>query len=131
MTAMPWRAGIATAVIMCALDFLWLGVVAKDFYAREMGDLLRPQIQWGPALLFYAVYVAAVVTFVVLPAIERASLARAIAMGAFFGFAAYAAYDLTSLALIRGFTMRVAAVDLAWGAVVTATASAAGYLVGR
>ncbi|MEA3247525.1 MAG: DUF2177 family protein [Gemmatimonadota bacterium] len=109
----------------------WLVVVAKGFYAREMGDLLRPRMQWGPALLFYAVYVAAVVTFVVLPAIERASLARAIAMGAFFGFAAYAAYDLTSLALIRGFTMRVAAVDLAWGAVVTATASASGYLVGR
>jgi uncharacterized membrane protein len=125
------RAVAATALTMCTLDFLWLGVVAKGFYAREMGDLLRPQIQWPPALLFYAIYVAAVVTFVVLPAMERASLVRAIGMGAFFGLAAYAAYDLTSLALIRGFTLRAAAVDLAWGAIVTAAASAAGYLAGK
>lgn len=114
---------------MFAVDLVWLGVVAKSFYARHLGDLLRPQVRWGPAVLFYLLYVAAVVVFVVLPAAERQSLARAVALGAFFGLAAYATYDLTSLAMIQDFPMTVVVVDLAWGMVLTAFVSSAGYLV--
>ena len=121
----------ATGATMFALDLLWLGVIAKAFYARHMGVLLRPDVKWVPALLFYTVYVVAVVVFVVVPAAEHRSLARAVGMGAFFGLAAYATYDLTSLALIRDFPVTVALIDLAWGMALTAVASAAGYAVAR
>ena len=121
------KAFAATGATMFALDILWLGVVAKGLYARQMGDLLRPDVKWVPALLFYLIYFAAVVVFVVLPAVERKSLMRAIVLGAFFGLAAYATYDLTSLALIRDFPLTIVLVDLAWGLVLTAIASAAGY----
>lgn len=121
----------ATGATMFALDLLWLGVVAKGFYARHLGSLLRPDVQWVPAVLFYAIYVVAVGVFVVIPAVERQSLGRAIGMGAFFGLAAYATYDLTSLALIRDFPVRVVIVDLAWGAVLTAIAASAGYVAAR
>ncbi|MEO6602443.1 MAG: DUF2177 family protein, partial [Polyangiaceae bacterium] len=47
--------------------------------------------------------------------------------GAFFGLAAYATYDLTSLALIRDFPLLIAIVDLAWGIALTTVASGAGY----
>ncbi len=117
----------ATAVTMFVLDLVWLGVVAKTLYAREMGTLLRPDVQWVPALAFYTLYVAAVVVFVVVPSAEHRSFTRALALGAFFGLAAYATYDLTSLALIRDFPIRIAAVDMAWGMVLTALASSAGY----
>lgn len=122
------RAYAATAVAMFALDMLWLGVVAKGLYAREIGTLLRPDVRWGAALLFYALYIAGIVVFVVVPAVERRSLARVIALGAFFGLVAYATFDLTSLALIRDFTVRITVIDLAWGAVLTAAAASAGYL---
>ena len=119
----------ATGAAMFALDLVWLGIVAKGFYARHMGSLLRPDVKWVPALLFYVVYVAAIVVFVVMPAAERRSLGRALAMGAFFGLAAYATYDLTSLALIRDFPLIVVLVDLAWGVVLTTVAAAVGYAV--
>jgi len=125
------KAVAATATTMLALDLLWLGVIAKDFYARHMGSLLRPDVKWVPALLFYALYLAAIVVFVVLPAAERKSLGWAMGMGAFFGLAAYATYDLTSLALIRDFPLRVVLVDLAWGTALTAVVSGAGYLAAR
>jgi len=121
----------ATGATMFALDLLWLGVVAKGFYAKYMGSLLRPDVKWVPALIFYILYVAAVVVFVVMPAAERKSLGRALGMGAFFGLAAYATYDLTSLALIRDFPLIVVVVDLAWGMALTTIASGAGYLVAR
>ena len=122
------KASAATGAAMFALDMVWLGVVAKGFYARHMGTLLRPDVRWVPALLFYVLYVAAVVIFVVLPAAERKSLGRALGMGAFFGLAAYATYDLTSLALIRDFPVVVVMVDMAWGMLLTTIAAGAGFL---
>ena len=114
-----------------ALDLLWLGVVAKGFYQAQLGHLMRPDVQWPAALLFYLIYVAAIVILCVLPAAEKQSLGRALALGAVFGLAAYAAFDLTSLALLKDFPMQAVLVDLTWGTVLTACVSAAGYWVAR
>lgn len=121
------KAFAATGATMFALDILWLGVVAKGFYARHLATLLRPEVKWAPALLFYLLYIAAIVVFVITPAAERKSLAYALGMGAFFGLAAYATYDLTSYAMIRDFPLIVVIVDLAWGMTLTTIAAAVGY----
>lgn len=110
-----------------ALDLLWLGVVAKGFYQRQMGPLLAEHTKWGAAIAFYLIYVAAIVVLCVLPAVEKQSVGRALALGAVFGLAAYAAFDLTSLALLKGFPSGIVPVDLTWGVVLTATVSAAGF----
>ncbi len=114
-------------VTFFAIDLLWLGIVAKPFYQTHLGHMLRAEVRWGPALLFYVMFIAGILVFAVLPAVERASLLRAVALGAFFGLVAYATYDLTSLALVEGFPDIVAVVDMAWGTVLTATVAAAGY----
>ena len=121
----------ATAAVFFALDLTWLGVVAKGFYKAQMGHLMRPDTQWVPAVLFYLIYVAAIIVLCVKPGLERESMGRAVAMGAVFGLAAYAAFDLTSLALLKDFPLKVALVDLAWGAFVTAAVSGASYAIGR
>jgi len=118
---------VCTAVFF-ALDIAWLGFVAKAFYQRQLGHLLAEQTRWGAAVLFYLIYVAAIVVLCVAPAVEKQSLARALALGAVFGLAAYAAFDLTGLALLKGFPVGVVPVDLAWGVALTASVSAAGYL---
>lgn len=78
--------GIGVAACLAA-DLIWLGVVARGFYQRQFGHLMRADVQWVPAVLFYLVYVAALVVFVAGPAVERQSVSRAIASGAFFGLA--------------------------------------------
>jgi len=122
---------LPTAVIGIAVDLVWLGLVAQRFYQRTIGGLLREDVQWAAAGAFYLLYVAAILVFVVQPAIERESLSRAIVLGAFFGVVAYATYDLTSLALVRGFPAIVAAVDMAWGAAFTAFLSTIAYFAWR
>lgn len=114
-----------------ALDIAWLGFIAKGFYQRQMGHLLADQTKWGAAIAFYLIYVAAIVILCVLPAVEKQSVARALALGAVFGLAAYAAFDLTSLALLKGFPSGVVPIDLAWGVVLTASVSAAGFYAAR
>lgn len=132
MTALPFlKLYGAGLLVLFAVDLLWLGVVAKDFYSRHLSTLMRPDVRWAPAVLFYLLYVAAVIVFVVQPALEKQSLARALLLGAFFGLTAYSTFDLTSLALIRDFPTRVAVVDIVWGTFLTTLVSAAAYGVGR
>ncbi len=117
---------ICTAAFL-ALDITWLGFVAKGFYKNQMGHLMREDTQWGAALAFYLIYVGAIVVLCVLPAVEKVSVVRAMVLGGVFGLAAYAAFDLTSLALLKGFPAGVVPVDLAWGVVLTGSVSVAGY----
>jgi uncharacterized membrane protein len=109
------------------LDLLWLGVVARSFYQTHMGHLMRADVNWVAAVVFYLVFVVGIVVFVVWPAIERESLGHALLLGAFFGLVTYAAYDLTSLAVMEGFPLKIALVDLVWGAVLCASVSAITY----
>ena len=110
-----------------ALDLTWLGFVARGFYRNQMGHLLADETKWGAAIAFYLIYVAAIIVLCVIPAVEKQSAVRAMVLGGVFGLAAYAAFDLTSLALLKGFPGAVVPVDLAWGVVLTGSVSVAGY----
>ena len=120
---------VITLLIFFAIDLVWLGVVAKNFYRHHIGHLMSPEVNWAAAELFYAVYIAGIVVFAVKPAFEAASSARALAYGAALGFIAYATYDLTNQATMKGWPVLVTAIDLAWGTVLTATVAYLSYQV--
>jgi uncharacterized membrane protein len=115
--------------VFLVIDLLWLGVVARSFYQGQMGHLMRANVNWTAAIVFYLVFVAGIVVLVVWPSLERQSLTHALAMGALFGLVTYAAYDLTNLATLEGFPLKVALVDLVWGAVLCASVSGISHLV--
>lgn len=101
--------------VFLALDAVWLGLVARTFYRREVGPLLASPPNWGAAAIFYLVYVTGIVIFAIRPGLDANSIATAATMGALFGFYTYATYDFTNLATLKGWTWRVVAVDVAWG----------------
>lgn len=117
--------------VFFALDMLWLGLLAKDLYDAQIGSLLKVDVNWTAAIVFYFVFIAGIVHFVLVPAVERASLKRAALNGAAFGFVTYATFDLTSLALIRDWPLLITLVDLAWGTVLTASVSSIAFAVHR
>jgi len=116
-------------VTFFAMDLLWLGVVARGFYQTHMGHLMKPSVNWAAAVAFYLLFLVGLVVLVIVPAVERQSFAHAVALGALFGLVTYAAYDLTNLATLDGFPLKVALVDLVWGSVLCATISATTFLV--
>lgn len=118
----------AALVTILALDALWLGVVARDFYYARLGSLLLDRPNWLPAVAFYLIHALGIIVFV-LPAAN--SWLGAVLFGALFGVCVYAAYDFTNLATVRGWPLAVSLVDLAWGAAVTAAAATAAYLAVR
>ena len=116
---------LATLFVIIPIDFLFLGVVAKDFFTSQVGSMLG-EIKLVPAILFYLIYVAGIVIFVSGGA--GASWQSTLLYGALFGLFCYATFDLTSLALLKHWSWPVAIVDIAWGAFVTAVSSTAGLL---
>ncbi len=127
-TVRPWTSWVAqyvvALVVFLVLDLVWLTTVAAGFYADQLGPLLREPANAGAAVLFYALFVAGLVFFVVEPALRAESVRRAAVAGAFFGLVTYATWDLTNLAVIEGFPASLAPVDMAWGMVLAATVSA-------
>jgi len=120
-----------TLLVFFAIDLVWIAVVANGFYQKHLGFMLRPDVRWGPALLFYLLFVAALLVFAVAPGLARDSVRHAVLLGAFLGLVCYATYDLTNLALTAGFPTVVAVVDLAWGTVLGGSVAAAGYGLAR
>lgn len=115
--------------VFLALDMLWLGIVAKNFYRSQLGFLMRPDINWPAALVFYALFIVGLVVFVIAPAVDRESWMQALALGALFGLISYATYNLTNLATLKDWPLAVTVVDLAWGAVLAGTVSIVTYVI--
>ncbi|HEU18163.1 MAG TPA: DUF2177 family protein [Deltaproteobacteria bacterium] len=122
---------LLTLPVFFGIDMLWIGVLAKDFYRNSLGHLFRQDINWAAALFFYLLYIAGILIFATLPALEKQSLCRAVVMGGLFGFFAYATYDLTNFATLKDWPIKVVIVDITWGMVLTASVAAAGYFIGR
>lgn len=116
----------ATAVVFLALDAVWLTTMADRLYRPALGRLMLERFEVAPAVAFYAIYIAGVIAFAVLPGLESRRWTVALAFGALLGLVAYATYDLTNQATLRDWPWRVTAADLCWGTVVTAVAAAAG-----
>jgi uncharacterized membrane protein len=120
---------LVAGAVMGVLDFIWLGYVGKRLYDKEIGSILLEKPNMKAALIFYALYVIGTVVFVINPALANDSLTYAVGYGAFFGLVAYATYDLTSLAVLKGFTPKIVVIDLLWGAALTAVVSSVTFLV--
>ena len=112
-----------------AIDMVWLGFVAKDFYAKQIGGLMKPDINWTAAIIFYLIFIAGLVVFVITPAVVKNSWTQAVLMGALFGFVCYATYDLTNLAVAKDWPVFVTIIDLIWGAVLAASVSVITFLI--
>ena len=117
--------GVVFAVLL-VLDALWLGIVAKSFYQQSIGHLMAESPRLGVAALFYIGYPLGVTIFAVWPYAGQPGLTTALMMGALFGLFAYGTYDLTNLATLKGWPVRMAVVDIAWGASVSAVGAVAG-----
>lgn len=117
-------------VCFLAVDLVWLGMVARGFYQKQLEFLLRPNPNWPVAILFYLIYVTGIFVFVVNPAVHEASWRKAVVLGAFFGFVTYATYDLTNHATVKGWPWIVSVVDVCWGTVLCTIVGSAGYFAG-
>ena len=117
----------AVFVSMVVIDMIWLRLIAVQWYADSMGPLLSNSPNLGAAAAFYLLFPVGLLIFSVFPS-EDTSVIKAVIMGALFGFFAYATYDLTALAVIKGWPVGLTFLDMAWGTLVSGVSAGAGKL---
>jgi uncharacterized membrane protein len=119
----------AVAVVLLALDMIWLGTTFEPLYRPAVGEMMSRHVALPAAIAFYLLYPAGIVFFAVFPALRGQSWSTALWNGALFGFFCYATYDLTNLATLRIWSLKISLIDMGWGAFLTATAASASYFV--
>lgn len=118
---------LIAGVAFLAIDAVWLGVIAKNFYGAQLGDLMADDVKFGVAAVFYLLYAVGIVVFAIRPALASNDVMEAIIYAALFGFLAYGTYDFTNLSTIRDWPWVVTLVDVTWGTVLTIVAAVIGF----
>ncbi len=121
---------ILTIPLVALFDLLWLGFLAKDFYQTRLAYLLGP-VHWPGAIIFYCVYAGGIIFFAVSPALIGGVLSKACVLGVLLGLFAYATYDLTNYATVKGWPLSVVVVDILWGMILTGSVSTLSFLLAK
>jgi uncharacterized membrane protein len=122
---------LCTLSVFFAIDMIWLVLVARGFYQKHLGFLLRPDPNWTAAIAFYLLFILGLLVFVVVPSLQAGSTKKVLILGALFGLITYATYDLTNQATVKDWPWVVTVVDLLWGGVLATAVSYLGFLAGR
>jgi uncharacterized membrane protein len=120
---------LATLVAFVGIDMVWLGLMVERLYRPALGDLLTPNVNLPAAIAFYLLFPVGLMIFAVLPAVQKDSIGDATLFGALLGFFAYATYDLTNQATLRGWPVQLTLIDLVWGSALGGIAATIGWLV--
>jgi uncharacterized membrane protein len=115
--------------VFLTIDMIWLGLIAKNFYREQIDILMKPDINWIAAIIFYLIFIIGLVIFAIAPAVEKGLWTHALIFGALFGFICYATYDLTNLAIAKDWPLLVTIVDMLWGGVLAASVSIITYFI--
>jgi uncharacterized membrane protein len=120
---------VATAIVFLGIDALWLSRVALGMYREELGSLLLDKPNLPIAAAFYLLYVVGIVVLAIMPALESGGWIKALLLGAVLGLVAYGTYDITNLSTLKGWSTKLAIIDIAWGTALTAVSATIGYWV--
>lgn len=117
----------AALLALVGLDFLWLSNTAQTIYQPALNSVMAADVNYPAAIIFYLMYPMGIVFFAVNPALRNRRWNIALINGLALGFFAYATYDLTNLATLRVWSIKVSLIDVAWGTLLTGMAAAFSY----
>lgn len=118
-----------TFLTFFVIDLIWLVVVARKLYQKELGFIMSPKPNWTAAIIFYLLFIVGLLFFVIYPAIGKESVSYALLAGMFFGLITYGTYDLTNLATLKDWPIKITIIDLIWGTSLGGLVSTVSFLI--
>lgn len=122
---------LVTFSAFIVIDMVWLGLVARAFYQKHLGFIMAPSPNWIAAIIFYLLFIAGLLFFVVMPGLKDDSLKTSLLRAAMFGLITYGTYDLTNLATVKDWPVLVTVVDMIWGMVLSVIVGLVGLKAGK
>ena len=122
---------LTSFVTFLLLDALWLGLIARSFYSKQLSLYLTDNVIWLSALIFYVIFNIGLLIFVILPSIEKNSYSTLFIYSLLYGLVTFATYDLTNLATIKDWPLIVSIVDMLYGMFVALAASSVAFYMNK
>lgn len=107
---------LVTFIVFLILEAFWLGIIAKNLYAKELGYIMSPKPNLIATIAFFAIFILGFTFFVINPSIEKNMWTYALFAGILLGVLSYSTYALTNLATIKDWPVKIALIDILWGA---------------
>ena len=85
---------------------------------------------WAAAL-FYIIYVMGMALVVIQPCISSENIFKTLYIGFIFGLVAYGTYNLTNMAVLKGWSPIVTFIDMFWGGSLTAVSATTGLYLAK
>ena len=124
-------ATLIASLVFLVIDVIWLSFATKSFYRPLIGNLLSDKPVMWAAALFYILYVFGMALVVIQPCIDSESLFKTVYTGFVFGLVAYGTYNLTNMAVLKGWSPTVTFVDMFWGGSLTALSATTGLYLAK
>lgn len=115
--------------VFFVIDMIWLGLIAKNFIREQIGFLMKANLNWFAAILFYLLFTVGLVVFVLIPSVEKKDWLSALYLGALFGLFTYSTYDLTNFATIKDWPLLITVTDIIWGVMLSSSVSVISYFI--
>lgn len=122
---------VITLLIFGAIDFLWLGAIAKNLYQQKIGFIMADKFNWVAALIFYLMYIGGMLYFVIFPSLNNGDWQTALLKGAILGVLCYGTYDLTNMATLKNWPYEIVIIDILWGAFLTGLTSVLSFIIAQ
>ncbi|MDD3452716.1 MAG: DUF2177 family protein [Bacilli bacterium] len=116
-------------IVFVLIDGIWLLFISKNLYQKELGYLLSSNPNIIAAIIFYLLFLVGLIYFVINPGIKEDDIIKIVISGAFFGLITYATYDLTNLATIKNWPLKITIIDLIWGTTLSSVVSVLTYYI--
>ena len=118
-------------ISLIILDFIWLGIIIKDFIINQFGSLIKVNngsisINLLAGLMAWLIIAIGAFVFAVNPS---STLSQAFLLGALLGFVIYGVYDLTNLTFLINYPKLFIVVDIIWGTLICGVISSIGFFV--
>jgi uncharacterized membrane protein len=122
---------VLTFLVFLAIDAVWLLFISKNLYSKEIGHLMADKALLLPALIFYLLFVIGALVLTIIPGYQAQSLSKTLIFSAIFGFMTYSTYDLTNLATLRDWPLKITIIDIIWGTSLSTITGLAGYYIAQ
>lgn len=117
---------LVTILSVFVMDMIWLGVIAKNIYAQNIGMLLRKSgeamtpIWWAAGVVYVCITLG--ILFFVLPK-AQGDYFLALSGGVMLGVVTYGIYDFTNYSILANWPWKITIIDFIWGIVLCGLSS--------
>lgn len=122
---------LVSLAVFLAINMLWLDMVARSYYQQQLGFIIAPSVNWLEAIIFYLLFILAILFFVLVPWLQIGSLKATFLRAAMFRLITHATYDLINPATLEEWPVLLSVVDLIWGTFLSVSVSAIGFIAGK